>query len=132
MFYSSFHESSNGASGWSLVLSLPQSPTQPLLSLLLPCVSLDIDNKIIIAVMRLVGLHSEVLVMSLHSMHIYIYIYIYMYFQKRNMPLCYKKCFYPMFLANDVTSVCLVFYSLQQTNKEVNCDFENTPVLSII
>ncbi|CAK9262651.1 unnamed protein product, partial [Sphagnum jensenii] len=48
-----FHESSNGASGWSLVLSLPQSPTQPLLSLLLPCVSLDIDNKIIIAVMRL-------------------------------------------------------------------------------
>jgi hypothetical protein len=73
MFYSSFHESSNGASGWSLVLSLPQSPTQPLLSLLLPCVSLDIDNKIIIAVMRLVGLHSEVLVMSLHSMHIYIY-----------------------------------------------------------
>jgi hypothetical protein len=34
--------------------------------------ALDIDNKIIIADMRLVGLHSEVLVMSLHSMHIYV------------------------------------------------------------
>jgi hypothetical protein len=127
MFYSSFHESSNGASGWSLVLSLPQSPTQPLLSLLLPCVSLDIDNKIIIAVMRLVGLHLEVLVMSLHSMHIFLF-----FFKRGTCPCATRsafiQCFWP-------TMSQVFVYSLILFNKqirEVNCDFENTPVLSII
>jgi hypothetical protein len=65
-------------SGWSLVLSLPQSPTQPLLSLLFTVCALDIDNKIIIANVRLVGLQSEVLVMGLHSMHKLTYFIIFM------------------------------------------------------
>lgn len=75
MFYSSFHESSNGASGWSLVLSLSQSPTRPLLSLLLPCVSLDIDNKIIIAVMRF-GRFTFRGACNELTLNAYIYIYV--------------------------------------------------------
>jgi len=128
MFYSSFHESSNGASGWSLVLSLSQSPTRPLLSLLLPCVSLDIDNKIIIAVMRF-GRFTFGGACNELTLNAYIYI---CNFKRRTCPCATRsafiQCFWP-------TMSQVFVYSLILFNKqirEVNCDFENTPVLSII
>jgi len=72
--------------------------------------ALDIDNKIIIADMRLVGLHSEVLVMNLYSMHMYV-------ISKAEHALVTRSAFIQCFCINtDVTSFCLFSYSLQQTN----------------